>query len=254
MLAASTRFAGAAALVLLIVVSTTTTRVVVADDFFSPLSPLLAPVIGSICKTVACGKGNCTAASGFPGYRCECEPGWKQMHVGDQSSFLPCVIPNCSIDRACSNTIAPAPAPLPSPKNFSLTTDPCQLAYCGSGGTCKNGTGLSYHCECSEGFSNLLNITTMPCFQNCSIGADCASIGLSPSSNSSSSPAPPGSAGISNNGNAPACDVFYWTCSLFASWDYSEKGDFTSNSTSLADVGLTDGLSGYIERQRINGA
>uniref|UniRef100_A0A0D9Z2E2 EGF-like domain-containing protein n=1 Tax=Oryza glumipatula TaxID=40148 RepID=A0A0D9Z2E2_9ORYZ len=207
MLAARTRFAGgggAAVVLLLIVASTVATRAAVADDFFSPLSPLLAPVIGSMCKTVACGKGNCTAASGFPGYRCECEPGWKQMHVGDQASFLPCVIPNCSIDRACSNTIAPAPAPLPSPKNFSLPTDPCQLAYCGSGGTCKNGTGLSYHCECSEGFSNLLNITTMPCFQNCSIGADCASIGLSPSSNSSSSPAPPGSAGISNNGNAPA--------------------------------------------------
>uniref|UniRef100_A0A0E0NQ07 EGF-like domain-containing protein n=1 Tax=Oryza rufipogon TaxID=4529 RepID=A0A0E0NQ07_ORYRU len=203
MLAARTRFAGgggAAVVLLLIVASTVATRAAVADDFFSPLSPLLAPVIGSMCKTVACGKGNCTAASGFPGYRCECEPGWKQMHVGDQASFLPCVIPNCSIDRACSNTIAPAPAPLPSPKNFSLPTDPCQLAYCGSGGTCKNGTGLSYHCECSEGFSNLLNITTMPCFQNCSIGADCASIGLSPSSNSSSSPAPPGSAGISNNG------------------------------------------------------
>uniref|UniRef100_A0A0E0CVJ0 EGF-like domain-containing protein n=1 Tax=Oryza meridionalis TaxID=40149 RepID=A0A0E0CVJ0_9ORYZ len=207
--ASRTRFAGgggAALVLLLIVASTVTTRVAVADDFFSPLSPLLAPVIGSMCKTVACGKGNCTAASGFPGYRCECEPGWKQMHVGDQASFLPCVIPNCkgSIDRACSNTTAPAPAPLPSPKNFSLPTDPCQLAYCGLGGTCKNGTGLSYHCECSEGFSNLLNITTMPCFQNCSIGADCASIGLSPSSNSSSSPAPPGSAGISNNGNAPA--------------------------------------------------
>ncbi|KAF0912937.1 hypothetical protein E2562_019505 [Oryza meyeriana var. granulata] len=196
---------GGAVLVLLLIVTTTSTtsRVAVADDFFSPLSPLLSPVIGSICKTVACGKGNCTATSEFPGYRCECDPGWTQMHVGDELRFLPCVVPNCSIDRACSNITAPVPAPSPSPKNFSLSTDPCELAYCGSGGTCKNGTGLSYHCECHEGFSNLLNITTMPCFQNCSIGADCASIGLLPSNNSQS-PAPPGSASISNNGNAAA--------------------------------------------------
>nr|AAN06866.1 Unknown protein [Oryza sativa Japonica Group] len=103
MLAARTRFAGgggAAVVLLLIVASTVATRAAVADDFFSPLSPLLAPVIGSMCKTVACGKGNCTAASGFPGYRCECEPGWKQMHVGDQASFLPCVIPNCKASAA----------------------------------------------------------------------------------------------------------------------------------------------------------
>uniref|UniRef100_J3LK91 EGF-like domain-containing protein n=1 Tax=Oryza brachyantha TaxID=4533 RepID=J3LK91_ORYBR len=219
---------GRAAAVVLLLVVTTATRVAVADDFFSPLSPLLAPVIGSMCKTVGCGKGNCTATSGFPGYRCECEPGWTQMHVGDDLRFLPCVVPNCSIDRACSNITAPAPAPVPSPKNFSLSTDPCLLAYCGSGGTCKNGTGLSYHCECREGFSNLLNITTMPCFQNCSIGADCASLGLLPSSNSSNSPSPPGSASISNNGNAPTFGIGFFrsdcsTYSLFASWNQSEN-------------------------------
>ncbi|BAD73606.1 hypothetical protein [Oryza sativa Japonica Group] len=32
---------------------------------------------------------------GFMGYRCEYEPGYKQMHVGDEANFLPCVIPNC---------------------------------------------------------------------------------------------------------------------------------------------------------------
>uniref|UniRef100_A0A0D9VPV0 EGF-like domain-containing protein n=1 Tax=Leersia perrieri TaxID=77586 RepID=A0A0D9VPV0_9ORYZ len=93
MFASRRRLAGggshaAAAVLLVVVMSTTTARVAVADDFFSPLSPLLAPVIGSICKTVACGKGNCTAtAAGFPGYKCECEPGWTQMHVGDELRF-----------------------------------------------------------------------------------------------------------------------------------------------------------------------
>ncbi|CAL4929183.1 unnamed protein product [Urochloa decumbens] len=173
-----------------------------ADDFFSPLAPIFAPVINSICSTVACGKGNCTVAPGTLGYRCECDPGWTQLHVGDNLRFLPCVIPNCSIDSSCSNSSsAPAPTPLPPPKNFSL--DPCELAYCGTGGTCRNGSGLSYHCECKEGYSNLLNMTNMPCFHNCSIGADCSRIGILPFSNSSNnSPAPPSSESISNNGNA----------------------------------------------------
>lgn len=49
-------------------------------------------------------------------------------------------------------------------------TTACELAYCGAGGTCrKNGSGMSYHCECKEGYSNLLNMTAMPCFQNCKI-------------------------------------------------------------------------------------
>ncbi|XP_047084633.1 neurogenic locus notch homolog protein 1-like [Lolium rigidum] len=195
------RFAGGAA-ALVLILSVTTARVAVAD-FFSPLSPLLAPVMGSLCKAVACGKGNCTVTSGLPGYRCDCDPGWTQMHVGDDLRFLPCVIPNCTIDRSCSNdTSAPSPAPLP--KNFSLSADPCELAYCGSGGTCKNGTGLSYHCECKEGFSNVLNMTTMPCFHECSYGANCAALGILPSSNSTSAAPPAGSASVSNNCNAPA--------------------------------------------------
>ncbi|KAL6902392.1 hypothetical protein ACP4OV_005268 [Aristida adscensionis] len=208
MLAASTRrrrapSGPALAALLLAAVAAASPGVAVADDFFSPFAPLLAPMIDSICKTVACGKGNCTAQAGMPGYRCDCEPGWTQLHVADELRFMPCVIPNCSIDRSCSkDSSPPAPTPLPSPKNFSL--DPCELAYCGTGGTCKNGSGLSYHCECKEGFSNLLNITSMPCFQNCSIGADCASIGILPFSNSSKSPAPSGSENVSNSNTAAA--------------------------------------------------
>jgi hypothetical protein len=50
---------------------------------------------GPVCKAAACGKGNCTETSGLPGYMCDCDPGWTQMHVGDHLRFLPCVIPNC---------------------------------------------------------------------------------------------------------------------------------------------------------------
>ncbi|RLN19641.1 hypothetical protein C2845_PM02G36750 [Panicum miliaceum] len=197
-------FPRGAALVALLFAVAATAGASGADDFFSPLAPIFAPVINSICSTVTCGKGNCTVAPGTLGYRCECDPGWTQLHVGDHLRFLPCVIPNCSIDSSCSNgSPAPAPTPLPPPKNFSL--DPCELAYCGTGGTCRNGSGLSYHCECKEGYSNLLNMTTMPCFHNCSIGADCSRIGILPFSNSSSkSPAPPGSESISNNANVAA--------------------------------------------------
>jgi hypothetical protein len=202
-LAAGTR---RAALVALLAVAAVSARVAVADDFFSPLAPMLSPVTNSICKMVSCGKGNCTVEQGTVlGYRCECDPGWTQMHVGDSLRFMPCAIPNCTIDRACSNdSSAPAPAPSPaSNKNFSLN-DPCEFAYCGTGGTCRKGSGLSYHCDCKEGFSNLLNSTSMPCFQNCSIGADCASIGIFPSTNNISSVAPPSLGSISNSGNAAA--------------------------------------------------
>nr|ACG25058.1 hypothetical protein [Zea mays] len=56
---------------------------VAAADFFSPLAPIFSPVINSICSTVACGQGNCTVAPGTLGYRCDCRPGWTQLHVGD---------------------------------------------------------------------------------------------------------------------------------------------------------------------------
>ncbi|ONL93866.1 hypothetical protein ZEAMMB73_Zm00001d027755 [Zea mays] len=58
---------------------------VAAADFFSPLAPIFSPVINSICSTVACGQGNCTVAPGTLGYRCDCRPGWTQLHVGSES-------------------------------------------------------------------------------------------------------------------------------------------------------------------------
>ncbi|TVU19676.1 hypothetical protein EJB05_35839, partial [Eragrostis curvula] len=41
-----------------------TARVAAADHFFSPFAPMLSPIINSICKTMACGKGNCTVEQG----------------------------------------------------------------------------------------------------------------------------------------------------------------------------------------------
>ncbi|KAJ4820491.1 Neurogenic locus notch protein-like [Rhynchospora pubera] len=159
-----------------------------ADDF---LSPLFSPIINEICNHVGCGQGSCKATSNSTfGYECECNSGWSQLHIGDSLRFLPCIIPNCSIDYSCSNhSFAPAPAPSLDNKNFSLF-DSCSWNYCG-GGTCIKTSDTDGHkCECNEGYSNLLNITTLPCYKSCSLGANCANLGLKPLSTSSSPPAP----------------------------------------------------------------
>lgn len=43
----------------------------------------------------------------------------------------------------------------------------CSWAYCG-GGTCVKTSDMGGHkCECNEGFSNLLNVSTLPCYGSC---------------------------------------------------------------------------------------
>ena len=42
----------------------------------------------------------------------------------------------------------------------------CVAINCGAG-ECKRGEGLSYTCECQEGYVNLLNLTAFPCVKNC---------------------------------------------------------------------------------------
>ncbi|KAF3320052.1 neurogenic locus notch protein 1-like protein [Carex littledalei] len=125
------------------------------------------------------------------GYECECKSGWSQLHIGDSLRFLPCVIPNCSIDYSCSNhSIAPAPTPSQDNQNFSLF-DPCSWSYCG-GGTCVKTSDMGGHkCECNEGSSNLLNLTTLPCYESCSLGGNCANLGIAPLNSSSLSPPAP---------------------------------------------------------------
>ncbi|XP_030534733.1 uncharacterized protein LOC115743885 [Rhodamnia argentea] len=133
-----------------------------------------------MCDVVNCGKGTCVENSNSPfDFVCECDAGWKRTRLANEDNlkFLPCVIPNCSLDYSCM----PAPPPLPPvPYNVSFF-DPCYWTYCG-GGTCTNSTSYDHICQCSPGYSNLMNISVYPCFSDCAIGADCAKLGVKVSS------------------------------------------------------------------------
>ncbi|ONK60497.1 uncharacterized protein A4U43_C08F19120 [Asparagus officinalis] len=148
-------------------------------DLYTPLSPMLSPLLNGVCNVVDCGKGKCQASSNHTfGFACQCNPGWTQFHVGDSFRFLPCVVPNCSINYSCTNnSVAPAPAPVPPPPDNLSIFDPCMWSYCG-GGKCLNTATYEHKCECDEGYSNLFNTSTFPCYKDCSLGADCANLGI----------------------------------------------------------------------------
>ncbi|MBA0843586.1 hypothetical protein Goarm_000760 [Gossypium armourianum] len=144
------------------------------------LSPALSPFYDRLCDDVDCGKGTCKANISYPlNYICECDAGWKRTQDDsdddDDHKFLPCVIPNCTLDYSCQ----PAPPPVPQrevPRNSSLF-DPCYWAYCGEG-TCNKTATYKYLCECRSGFSNLLNRTYFPCYSQCTLGSDCSRLGI----------------------------------------------------------------------------
>ncbi|KGN60821.1 uncharacterized protein LOC101221137 [Cucumis sativus] len=144
--------------------------IVIADDPPFPFD--------KVCEEVNCGKGNCTpGVEHLPfGFSCECDPGWKRTRDNDDDLvFLPCVIPNCTLDYGCQ----PAPPPVPEkpvPKNSSFF-NPCYWAYCGQGDCVQNRTYI-HTCECQSGYYNLLNISTFPCYSDCTIGSDCAKLGI----------------------------------------------------------------------------
>ncbi|KAF9681707.1 hypothetical protein SADUNF_Sadunf05G0030600 [Salix dunnii] len=67
-----------------------------------------------LCQEVDCGKGTCVGDISYPlSYKCQCQTGWKQTQydddVNDEHKFLPCVIPNCTLNYG---SCQPAPPPL----------------------------------------------------------------------------------------------------------------------------------------------
>ncbi|XP_062144417.1 uncharacterized protein LOC133851839 [Alnus glutinosa] len=140
----------------------------------------LDPFFEKVCDEVECGRGNCTAGVDYPlGFKCECESGWKRTRDDDDDdnlTFLPCVIPNCTLNYGCQ----PAPPPVPEkeiPHNISFF-DPCYWVYCGEG-TCTRNKTYTHTCQCnSAGYSNLLNISVFPCYSECTLGSDCSRLGI----------------------------------------------------------------------------
>ncbi|KAF7817844.1 neurogenic locus notch-like protein 1-like [Senna tora] len=71
-------------------------------------------LLGRICEEVECGKGKCVANSSLAlGFMCECDDGWARIRDDDDNqthpdNFLPCVIPQCSLNYGCQ----PAPPPV----------------------------------------------------------------------------------------------------------------------------------------------
>ncbi|XP_072951970.1 uncharacterized protein [Typha angustifolia] len=150
---------------------------------------VLSPILNGICNGVECGKGRCKVAEdGVFGFECECDNGWTQLQFDDHLRFLPCIIPNCTFDSACYNDSMPPRTPFPSISHTSIF-DPCLWSFCGRG-TCIKTSDFEHRCECGEGYSNLLNISTLPCFKKCRITADCAVLGFTLSNSSSPTASP----------------------------------------------------------------
>uniref|UniRef100_A0A803Q1G0 CCHC-type domain-containing protein n=1 Tax=Cannabis sativa TaxID=3483 RepID=A0A803Q1G0_CANSA len=77
--------------------------------------------------------------------------------------------------------------------------DPCRWSECRAG-SCNATSAFTYDCKCPAGYSNLLNISSFPCFQSCELGMDCSNLGLFPTNNSS--PSTPSAADNSKNQGA----------------------------------------------------
>ncbi|XWS53933.1 hypothetical protein CRYUN_Cryun10bG0042600 [Craigia yunnanensis] len=147
----------------------------------------LSPMFDDVCKEVECGKGKCKPSLNgtLPYYMCDCDLDWKQTRADndDHLKFLPCIVPNCTLNSAC--TAAPSPVQEKAAKANQSIFDICRWTNCG-GGSCNKTSPVTYDCKCSEGYFNLLNVSTFPCYRECAIGLDCADLGISMSNKSSS--------------------------------------------------------------------
>ncbi|OMO85581.1 hypothetical protein COLO4_21556 [Corchorus olitorius] len=143
-----------------------------------------------ICKEVECGKGKCNPSinGSFPYYVCECDLGWKQTRSDndDHLKFLPCIVPNCTLNSECA--AAPSPVQEKEDKPNESIFDICRWTTCG-GGSCNKTSPFTYDCKCPDGYYNLLNVSAFPCYKECAIGLDCADLGiLMPNKSTSTAP------------------------------------------------------------------
>ncbi|XP_051152835.1 uncharacterized protein LOC127266593 [Andrographis paniculata] len=72
------------------------------------------PFVSDGCNGAACGRGKCVPSTyTLLGFECECEEGWMQARAPDANflKFLPCVIPNCTLNYTCEDTDHPREYP-----------------------------------------------------------------------------------------------------------------------------------------------
>lgn len=142
------------------------------------------------CRFARCLKGQCVNTSSFPFYKCECNEGWASPF---SRSWLPCILPNCSIDLTCDNSSA-SPAPPPTAPLIGAISDICSLPVCGNGVCVTNTTASNstddYECRCNTGYVNLGNQSDGYCIHKCSIGAGCSNVRL-PFGGTTPPPPPP---------------------------------------------------------------
>ncbi|KAL2478257.1 EGF-like [Forsythia ovata] len=158
----------------------------------------------NICEEVQCGKGTCEANPNFPfNFKCNCDNGWKRTRFGNEQNleYLPCIIPDCSLDYSCMPAAPPLP---PVPYNISFF-DPCYWLYCGQGTCTKNAT-YTHTCQCDYGHYNLLNISAYPCYSDCALGSDCQRLGIRVSRSTSD----PSSNNNSNQATSFLPGKFHW--------------------------------------------
>ncbi|KAJ9180120.1 hypothetical protein P3X46_008402 [Hevea brasiliensis] len=180
----------------------------------------LTPYIQAICDEVECGQGKCVANIQYPfGYMCQCDRGWTRTtndDINDNLTFLPCVIPNCTLNYGgCQQTVPNPPSEKPVPWNASAF-DPCYWIYCG-GGNCTRNATYTHLCTCHSGFSNLLNVPYFPCYSQCTLGSDCASLGIKVSNTQATNNTAGGSSAAGNHGSSILPGKFHWMIILFAS-------------------------------------
>ncbi|KAG6393098.1 hypothetical protein SASPL_147328 [Salvia splendens] len=145
---------------------------------YNNINPIFDP-----CERVGvCGRGNCVhVTNNTLGFVCECESGWRQARLQEDAffAFLPCVFPNCTLNYTCTDNNPPRSDDYDYQGRTNISyTDPCYTANCG-GGRCNITSPFTRSCLCEDGFQNLLNSTTFPCYRQCAIGNECAGLGFS---------------------------------------------------------------------------
>ncbi|KAK8623735.1 hypothetical protein V6N13_065098 [Hibiscus sabdariffa] len=135
------------------------------------LSPLLSPLFDDVCKEVECGRGKCQSSLNgtLPFYICECDPGWKQTFSDKDDhqhlKFLPCIVPNCTVNSACSDASSPV-----QEKETKMNQSVFDIGLIAEAGRAARRPRLRTTVDVRRVYFNLLNVSSFACYKECAIG------------------------------------------------------------------------------------